>query len=217
MTTLAPWANGPFELIVHAEEHLRNGDDFDRRIALISFDDAIEVAITTYLTLNPLLRGNRAYPKEKVDKWLFNYHTRLDFLGEELEARASVWGVEKNYIVYAHDHRNTQYHSAKAGTPEQNVLLIARKAAFWVFGILFDVADVEEAVEEAARTTVPKIVPLPDKEFDDAIDEAIAPIMMGDAIYRASELLYHTDYDAYRDLGTTLLDENEQGGHEKTA
>jgi hypothetical protein len=49
--SLPPWANGPFELLVHAEGHLRNGDDFDRRIALISFDNAIEVAITTYLTL----------------------------------------------------------------------------------------------------------------------------------------------------------------------
>lgn len=217
MTTLAPWANGPFELIVHAEEHLRKGDDFDRRIALISFDDAIEVAITTYLTLNPLLRANRAYPKDKVDRWLFNYHTRLDFLGEELESRALAWGVEKSYIVYAHDHRNTQYHSAKAGTPEQNVLLIARRAAFWVFGILFDIADVEAAVKDAVKITVPKIVPLPNKEFDAAIDEAIGAVMMGNAIYSASELLYNTDYDAYRDLGTTLLDENEQRGRERIA
>ena len=38
MKPLAPWANGPFELLIHAEGHLLNGDDFDRRIALISFD-----------------------------------------------------------------------------------------------------------------------------------------------------------------------------------
>jgi hypothetical protein len=86
-----------------------------------------------------------------------------------------------------------------------------------VFGILFDVADVEAVVKDAVKTTVPKIVPLPDKELDDAIDEAINPIMMGDAIYSASELLYHTDYDAYRDLVTTLLDENEQGRRERIA
>ena len=41
--------------------------------------------------------------------------------------------------------------------------------------------------------------------------------MMGNAIYSASELLYNTDYDAYRDLGTTLLDENEQRGRERIA
>ena len=36
MSSLPPWAKGPFELIVHAESHLRGADDFDRRIALIS-------------------------------------------------------------------------------------------------------------------------------------------------------------------------------------
>jgi hypothetical protein len=53
MNNLPPWADGPFELIVHAEMHLRKGEDFDRRIALISFDNSIEVSITTYLTLHP--------------------------------------------------------------------------------------------------------------------------------------------------------------------
>lgn len=59
MTSMAPWATGTFELLVHAEGHLRGGEDFDRRIALISFDNAIEVAITTYLTLHPIQRGDR--------------------------------------------------------------------------------------------------------------------------------------------------------------
>ena len=79
MTPLPPWANGPFELLVHAEGHLLGGEDFDRRIALISFDNAVEVAIATYLTLNPIQRGGRAYPRVDVDRWLNNYHTKLDF------------------------------------------------------------------------------------------------------------------------------------------
>ena len=55
-----PWAYGPFELLLHAELHYRAGEDFDRRIAMIGFDNAIEVAITTYLGLHPIQRGNRA-------------------------------------------------------------------------------------------------------------------------------------------------------------
>lgn len=39
------WVYGPFELLVHAELHYLAGKDFDRRMALISFDNAIEVAI----------------------------------------------------------------------------------------------------------------------------------------------------------------------------
>ena len=56
MNPLPPWANGPFELLVHAEEHLRAGDDFDRRIALIGFDNAIEITIAAYLSLKPIQR-----------------------------------------------------------------------------------------------------------------------------------------------------------------
>jgi hypothetical protein len=217
MITLAPWANGPFELIVHAEEHLRNGDDFDRRIALISFDDAIEVAITTYLTLHPIQRDNRDYPKAKRDEWLRNFHSKLDFLEEELAARSLAWTVEKSHIVWAHDHRNEQYHGGKKGTPEQTVLAIARTASMWIFGILFEVTDVDAAVKEAAQASLPQIVPLRNREYDEAIDTAIDAVAMGDAIYSASELLFHTDYDAYRELGASLVEEDEPVRREKIA
>ena len=65
-STLAPWATRPFELIVHAEIHYRRGSDYDRRLALISYDNSIEVAITTYLSLHPTQRGNRSYTKKKL-------------------------------------------------------------------------------------------------------------------------------------------------------
>ena len=57
MRPLKPWAYGPFEILLHAELHYRVGEDFDRRIAMIGFDNAIEVAITTYLGLHPIQPG----------------------------------------------------------------------------------------------------------------------------------------------------------------
>ena len=57
MSALKPWAKGPFELILHAEIHLRKGDDYDRRLALISFDNSIEVAISTYLSLSQISKS----------------------------------------------------------------------------------------------------------------------------------------------------------------
>ena len=42
---LEPWKKKPFELIFHAEVHYRRGDDYDRRLALISFDNSIEISI----------------------------------------------------------------------------------------------------------------------------------------------------------------------------
>src|SRR5215208_3140738 len=105
MTALPPWALGPFELLVHAEGHLAAGDDFDRRIALISFDNAIEVCIATYLTLSPIQRGGRSYARAEVDRWLGNYHAKLDFLEIEIAGRGLSWTVEKSHIVWCHDHR----------------------------------------------------------------------------------------------------------------
>lgn len=215
---LPPWANGPFELLVHAEGHLRGGDDFDRRIALISFDNAIEVAIATYLTLNPIQRDGRSYPKIDVEKWLNNYHTKLDFLEAEIAARSGNWKVDKAHIIWAHDHRNEQYHGGHKGTPEKNVLKIIRDAALWVFAMLFDVSDPEVALEQAILDKSSPAVPSRDRKFDVAIDAQYGIVEVGEQSYYASELLFAVDDDAYRDLGGRLCansDESASGSEEK--
>jgi len=201
---LPPWANGPFELLVHAEGHLREGDDFDRRIALISFDNAIEVAIATYLTLNPIQRGGRSYPKGDVDKWLNNYHTKLEFLEAEIAARGGSWQVAKGHIIWGHDHRNVQYHGGYKGTPERNVLKLVRDAALWVFAMLFDVSDAEVALEQAILDKAPPTAPSRDRKFDVAIDGRYGIVEVGEQSYYASELLFAVDDAAYRDLGGRL-------------
>ncbi|MBI5499609.1 MAG: hypothetical protein HY907_05170 [Deltaproteobacteria bacterium] len=204
MTSLPPWANGPFELLLHAEGHLRGGDDFDRRIALISFDNAVEVAITTYLTLNPIQRGGRSYPRVDVDKWLDNYHTKLDFLEAEIAARGVSWFVERSHIVWVHDHRNAQYHGDSKGTPEKAVLKIIRDAAIWIFSLLFDASDAEAALDNAILDRAAPAAPAPEKAFDVAIDAQYGVIGVGDQSYYASELLFAVDHAAYRDLGERL-------------
>ena len=207
MKSLPPWANGPFELMVHAETHLRGGDDFDRRISLISFDNAIETAITTYLTLQPIQRGGRKYSRDDVNKWTKNYHTKLDFFGTELQLRKLSWSVEKSHIVWAHDHRNEQYHGGLKGIPEIGVLLIARDAAVWVFSVLFDMSDIEAVLEKAVLDRAPQAPPIRDNKFDVAIDEQFGIVEVGEHSYYASELLFAADYSAYRDLGGKLMDE----------
>lgn len=212
MSALPPWATGPFELILHAEEHLRKGDDFDRRIALISFDNSIEVSITTYLSLNPIQRGNRTYKKDDVEKWLVSYHSKLEFLGEVLKERSLTWKVDKGHIIWAHDHRNEQYHSGSKGTPEKQVLSIIRESALWVFGLLFDVSDVEEALQQQITSKLPKPLPQPDVELDRIIDSYYGMVQVGDQEYYASELLFYTDLNAYYDIGKKLKQlENPEG------
>ena len=204
MNPLSLWATGPFELILHGEEHLINGEDFDRRIALISFDDAIEVSITTYLSLHPIQRGSRVYTKVAVEQWLQNYHTRLDFLDQELNARTLSWKVDRGDIVWAHNNRNEQYHGGIKGIPEKQVLELIRRAALWVFSVLFDVSDTEEVLKTAILSKAPKPSPQRDPRTDQAIDDAVGLVDIAGQRYAASELLFSTDYEAYRAVGQDL-------------
>jgi len=210
MTPLSPWAYGPFELLVHAEAHLRAGGDFDRRIALISFDNAIEVSISTYLTLPPILRGNREYRNDDVDRWLRNYPNKLDFLTSELTTRALGWEVEKNHILWAHDHRNEQYHGGNKGTPEMTCLSLIRKAALWIFGLLFDVSDANERLDKAIADSTPPPAPQRDGAYDRAIDLEYGMVEIGDQSFYASEVLFSVDYWAYRDIGARLCEDAAQ-------
>jgi hypothetical protein len=213
MSGIRPWAKGPFELLLHAEGHLRNGDDFDRRIALISFDNAIEVAITTYLSLTPIQRGNRQYQRAQVEQWLNNYHTKLDFLECECTNRTLDLGIDRASVIWAHDHRNEQYHGGNKGTPEIEVLRIIRESALWIFGFLFDVYSPEEELEREMLARRPATPPERERRFDVAIDGKYGMIEVCEEEYYASELLFSVDPVAYRVLGARLLagDSEESG------
>jgi hypothetical protein len=204
---LRHWAHGPFELLCHAEGHLRAGEDFDRRIALISFDNSIEVSITTFLTLNPMLRGGRSYPRASVETWLSNYHSKLTFLDEELKVRSLSWKVPKEDIVWAHDHRNEQYHGGGNGTPEKRVLSVIRDAAFWVFGVLFDVPDVDQEVVVALAAQQPKALPSRDGEIDRRLDDKHGLVEVAGKLYYTSEALFALDPVAYRDASSAEGDD----------
>jgi hypothetical protein len=207
MTPLPPWANGPFELLLHAEEHLQAGDDFDRRIALISFDNSIEITIAAYLSLHPLFRGNRTYKNEDVSKWLGNYHRKLDFLSQEIAIRQASWLVDKNHILYCHDQRNEQYHAGHKGVPEKQILDIIRKAALWVFSLLFEAADIEERLARAVTEKRPASLQKRDSDYDNAIDQAFETVTVAGQIYSVSEVLFSVDYEAYKELANQLLED----------
>ena len=149
MDNLQPWVRGPFELLCEAQVNLERDSEVGRRSALIFFDDAIEVCIATYLRLHPVQRNGKAYKKEQVEQWLGNFHTRLDFLDAEITARNLAWEVDRGTIIWSHDYRNDQYHGGRKGIPDQHVLTEARRAALWIFSLLLDVPDPEDALASA--------------------------------------------------------------------
>lgn len=159
---LKPWAVRPFELIFHAEIHYRRGSDYDRRLALISFDNSIEVSISTYLSLKPMQRGNRHYSREDVETWMNNYHTKLDFFASEIQNRGLPEYREKAEIVWYHDQRNEHYHGGGFSVPEQGTLNEIRQVALWVFSVLFETPDVESKLESAISKSDKGIPSIPE-------------------------------------------------------
>lgn len=206
MTGIKPWAVGPFEMLYHAETHFLKGDDFDRRIALISFDNSIEVAITTYLALHPIQRGQRQYQRTDIETWQRNYHTKLDFFYQEVGNRSLPELVEKADIIFYHQNRNDQYHNGGAGVPELHKLEGIRQAAIWIFSTLFDVTDTDtilrEKVEAARRDENPHIREL---EKDRVIDSEHGMTDIAGISYYTSEILFNVDYQAYKEIGEELL------------
>ena len=178
-------------------------------MALISFDNSIEVSITTYLTLNPIQRNGVQYRREEVDRWLKNYHTKLDFFIYELQRCSLPEEIEKSEIIWYHDHRNEQYHGGSRGIPENRVLEEIRKAALWVFSVLFDVPNVEDVLDEEI------LMRMPHKEeklqrnntLDMLIDMNNEMLTVAGHPYNTSEILHAVDPEIYS-AEVSLLEES---------
>jgi|GEM_PF-2926687 len=137
---IKPWEQVPFELIKHAEEHRIANGDFDKRIALISYDNAIEVSISTYLNLHKEQRGGKTYDKKKVADWLHDYHTKLDFFCDEFIVDGGYKPpFTKEEIIHYHRLRNDLYHEGRSLTPRENDIEGVRTAALYIFSALFTV------------------------------------------------------------------------------
>ena len=53
----SPWASGPGEILRHGLNLLRNDSDSNRRLAMNSIDNAVELTVKTYLGLPKRVTG----------------------------------------------------------------------------------------------------------------------------------------------------------------
>jgi hypothetical protein len=201
---LKPWAYGPFEILLHAETHYRAGDDRDRRIALIGFDNAIEVAITTYLGLHPMQRGNRSYSRNSVETWLNNYHTKVEFFFAECSTRAIAAVAKYDEMIWFHDVRNGQYHVGGATVPQRRELDGVRSAALEVFSVLFDEPDVLTMLDEHLAALNPPPPPPRDDRHSRVIDNEYGMIVVCGQPEYHSDILYALDPNRYREMALEL-------------
>ena len=209
MRELKPWAYGPFDIPLNAEMHYRIGEDFDRRIAMVGYDNAIEVSVATYLNLHPTQRGNRSYAKAAVDQWLTNYHTKIDFFFVECTERGVSAVTQKDVIIWFHEVRNGQYHGAGALVPQKKQLDGVRAAAFEVFSVLFEEPDVGLLLELYIAAARPLPPPPRLDEHDRLIDRVYRMIDVCGRPEYVSDVIYALDPNRYRDLALELKSEDD--------
>lgn len=213
-SVLPPWAYGPYELLLHAELHVRDGEDFDRRIAMISYDNAIEVAITVYLSLNPIQRRGRKYDKVKMDSWLKNYHRKIDFLMQEIKTRKIKCEITKEEIVWYHDIRNKQYHGGDNTIPQLRDLQKIRQIAMWIFSFLYDIENVDQIIITDIQRSVNNRLPSKNKDQDVLIDKVHGVYEIAGHNFYTSEILYAIDPILYSEIATGVATDDTQGDGE---
>ncbi len=109
-----PWTAGPKELLEHAFEHLAKGNPFDFRIAMISIDNAVELAIKTYLGLPERIRGSKGPSQKRLQEAVSSFPSLLDLLEEFAIGRLS--SLDLGDIEVYHRLRNTLYHDGNGIT-----------------------------------------------------------------------------------------------------
>jgi len=112
-----PWVSGPAEVLGHGLQHLEADTDLDRRLALIAVDNAVELAIKTYLTLPRRVVGSPCLSRKEQAQLEDGFPTMLDAL--EQHAGALLVGVPLDEIEFYHRLRNQLYHGGTGLTVER--------------------------------------------------------------------------------------------------
>jgi len=111
------WVNGSLELLNHAKSHLKEGNEFDLRQAMISIDNAVELAIKTYLIKN---RRTLGIKRKELNNATKNFPPLIDSLEEHNLIDISVEDLDA--VEYYHKIRNNLYHEGIGITIKKNVV-----------------------------------------------------------------------------------------------
>ena len=135
-----PWISGPKELLEHAVGHLAGATSFDYRIAMISIDNAVELAVKTYLQLPKRVRRTDGPSRKQFDEKSRSFPDLLDLLEEFATDRLD--GVSLGDLEGFHRLRNALYHDGNGVTVDpvhvDSYLQVARILLKNLLGISVD-------------------------------------------------------------------------------
>src|SRR5712671_3188280 len=92
-----PWASGPGEILRHGLELLKKDTDTNRRLAMISIDNAVELMTKTYLGLPKRVTGI-AISRKEYDEIAERFPALLDAL--EKYAAEKLDGIDLGEIEW---------------------------------------------------------------------------------------------------------------------
>lgn len=140
-----PWATGPAEILLHGLTLLRKDSDTNRRLAMISVDNAVELMVKTFLGLPKRLSGLNITRREYAD-FSESFPALLDAL--ERHAPDKLTGIDLGTIEWYHRLRNQLYHQGNGLTVERDKIEIYAEVANILLLNLFGSRLVERVSEE---------------------------------------------------------------------
>jgi hypothetical protein len=136
----SPWSSGPGEILQHGFSLLRKDSDTNRRLAMLSIDNAVELMIKTYLGLPKRVTGLNI-SRAKYAEFSESFPKLLDAMDEFASDKAA--GIDLGEIEWYHRLRNQLYHQGNGLTVELEKVQVYAALAKLLFKNLFG-NDLEE-------------------------------------------------------------------------
>lgn len=132
----APWASGPGEILRHGLELLKKDSDRNRRLCMISVDNAVELMMKTYLGLPKRITG-LAITRKEYEECSESFPRLLDAM--EKYGSDRLVGIDLGNIEWYHRLRNELYHQGNGLTVERAKVEVYASLAQVLFKNLFGV------------------------------------------------------------------------------
>ncbi len=143
-----PWASGPGEILAHGISLLRTDNDANRRLSLLSIDNAVEQTIKTFLGLPKRVTGLNLTRKE-YEEISESFPRLLDALNTHAPERLG--DLDLGEIEWYHRLRNQLYHEGNGLTVEKDKVVVYARLAQVLYESLFG-APARVDIPEPPRT-----------------------------------------------------------------
>ena len=132
-----PWASGPKEILQHSLNLLQKDTDTNRRLAMLSIDNSVELMVKTYLGLPKRATGLQI-SRSELAEINESFPKLLDAL--EKYAVDKLEGIDLAEIDWYHRLRNELYHQGNGLTVEREKVVVYAGLAQVLFQRLFGFA-----------------------------------------------------------------------------